>query len=196
MPIVKLINEPNQAYRNIALRLQGDMKPLWQSIRTDDSYTPYWLIARELFPVAESVGALIHNDISNTKNLIDFFEKDLQKVRPGYADVSHIASDIYRHSLIHQDEMRSLRAGAITIEWRLSIGDSEYHLKRKHKNPRKRACTLSFDLFIFYNDILELLKMYEKKGPKRGIVGRYNRWTLKISPNSDTRLQAHEFYYS
>lgn len=182
MPVHKLIDTPAQAYSRIRTRLINDVGPVWELINSRP-YSPFWLLTRSMMPIAESIGDLIYKD-DPTKNLEKLIDNDLSKIRPIYKDKGAIISLLYRHSLIHQDEPRSIYAGNITIEWNLAFIDGRHHLQTLSKDPSRRVCVMSFDLRAFYEDLLELLELYETKGPKRGVVKRYNSWTFLNFSNS------------
>jgi hypothetical protein len=130
-----------------------------------------------MMPIAESIGDLIYKT-DPTKNLELLIDNDLSKIRPIYKGKGTIISLLYRHSLIHQDEPRSIYAGNITIEWNLAFIDGRHHLLTLSKDTRRRVCVMSFDLRSFYEDLIALLELYKIKGPKRGVVTRYNSWTF------------------
>ena len=176
MAIRKLVSTPSQAYSNIRSRLISDVGPVWDVINSKQ-YSPFWLLARSMMPIAESVGDLIYGD-SSSKNLEKLIDNDLSKIRKIYAGKGKVIAQLYRHSFIHQDEPRSIYAGNITIHWNVAFMDGRLHLTTEEKDPRTRSCVMAFDLRTFYQDLIALLELYEKKGPRRGVVVRYNGWTF------------------
>jgi len=194
MSTQKIVTTAEQAYSTIQSRLLTDLEPVWQMIN-HRQYSPFWLLARELFPIAESIGDLIYRD-KPTINLTKVLENDFSKIRPEYADKGKMIALLYRHSLIHQDEPRSIYSGNITIEWSLAFIDGRYHLKVSNIDRRRHSCVMQFDLRTFYEDILALLELYKEKGPKRGIASRYNSWTFGNYQDGETVRTVRQFYKS
>lgn len=194
MPAVKIVNTAEEAYSNIQGRLLADLEPVWQMIN-HRAYSPFWLLARELFPIAESIGDLIYRD-KPTVNLTKVLENDFSKIRPEYAGKGKMIALLYRHSLIHQDEPRSIYSGNISIYWNLAFIDGRYHLQVSDINRRSRSCVMQFDLRTFYEDILSLLELYKVKGPKRGVAARYNSWTFGNYQDNETVNAVRQFYES
>lgn len=194
MPAVKIVHSGEEAYSVIQSRLLSDMEPVWRMINSRQ-YSPFWLLARELFPVAESIGDLIYKD-KPTINLTNVLENDFSKLRPEYTDKGKMIALLYRHSLIHQDEPRSIYSGNITINWSLAFIDGRYHLQVSDIDRRRRTCVMQFDLRTFYEDILALLELYKENGPKRGIAARYNSWTFGNYQDIETVRTVKQFYKS
>lgn len=194
MPAVKIVSSAEEAYSNIQSRLLADMEPVWGMINSG-RYSPFWLLSRELFPIAESIGDLIYRD-RPTVNLTKVLENDFCKVRPEYAGKGKMIALLYRHSLIHQDEPRSIYSGNITINWSLAFIDGRYHLRVSDIDRRRRSCVMQFDLRTFYEDILALLELYKEKGPKKGVAKRYNSWTFGNYQDDETVRTVKQFYKS
>jgi len=201
MSIQKIVESPSQAYSNIRTRLVNDLGPVWGQINHSE-YSPFWLLTRSMMPVAESIGDLIYKD-TPIKNLEKLIDNDLAKIRSIYKGKGSIIALLYRHSLTHQDEPRSIYAGNITIEWNLAFIDGRNHLLTLAKDKHRRTCVMSFDLRTFYEDLQALLVLYESNGPKKGVVKRYNSWSfLNIStstvysPSAKAQIiqQVRDFY--
>lgn len=181
MPVSRIVTTPSQAYQNIKNRLVDDVGPVWRLINSRP-YSPFWLLTRSMMPIAESIGDLVYQSDSTVENLEKVIDNDLAKIRPIYKGKGAIIALLYRHSLMHQDEPRSIYAGNITIEWNLAFIDGRHHLQTLSKNPQTRTCVMSFDLRAFYQDLIALLDLYIAGGPKKGVVKRCNSWTfLNIS---------------
>lgn len=93
-----------ESIQNIRNRLKEDTGKSLQFIKIIDTipiihWSPFWLIARSLFPIAESIGDLIYNNTSTIKNLIDLFENELAAINTSYENCSHIVPQLFRHSL-------------------------------------------------------------------------------------------------
>lgn len=174
-------------------RLIHDLEPLWELISSSQDYSPFWLLARELFPVAESIGDLIHGS-SNNDNLQTFIDVDMAKISNEYSGKGAILAHLFRHSLLHTDEPRSIYAGNISIYWSIGFLDGRYHLLRLDKDPRNRSCVIQLDVRQFYEDLLVLLEHYKYNGPKSGVAKRYNSWTFKKYDDPAVKLLVKNFY--
>lgn len=176
MAIQKHVSSAQEAYSAILDRLVSDVGPVWELINSRH-YSPFWLLARSMMPIAESIGDLIYRD-STTQNLEKFIDNDLSKIRPIYKGKGAVIALLYRHSLMHQDLPRSIYAGNITIEWEIAFIDGRKHLITHSKDTLRRKCIMSFDLRTFYEDLLAILEQYEINGPRRGVASRYNSWSF------------------
>lgn len=183
-------------------RLVDDIGPVWGLINHSKSYSPYWLLIRSMMPIAESLGYLIYGHDSTSRNLEELIENELAAVRPIYKGKGALIAVLYRHSIMHQDEPRSIYCGNITIDWNVAYIDGRYHLKTSSKDSRRRTCTMQFDLRSFYEDLQEVLQQCIKNGPRKGVVKRYNSWSfLNLKSTSYTasrkkllQQQARDFY--
>lgn len=201
MPVFKHVTKADQAYQNILNRLVDDVGPVWELVNSR-KYSPFWLLTRSMMPVAESIGDLIYKNESTSKNLEDLIENELATVRPIYRGKGALIAVLYRHSLMHQDEPRSLYCGNITIHWNVAFIDGRYHLKTSNKDTRRRSCIMQFDLRSFYEDLQQVLHNCIKYGPRKGVAKRYNSWSfLNIESTSYAKArktllkqQARDFY--
>lgn len=194
MPKSIIVDSAEEAYSYIQSRLLQDMEPVWQMINHRD-WSPFWVLARELFPIAESIGDLIYKD-TPTVNLTKVLDNDFSKIGPEYSGKGKMIALLYRHSLIHQDEPRSIYSGNITINWSLAFIDGRNHLVVRDIDRRARSCVMQFDLRRFYEDIIVLLELYKTKGPKRGVASRYNSWTFGSYHNKEMKDTVRQFYQS
>jgi hypothetical protein len=113
---------------------------------------PFWSMARMLFPVAEALGDLMFLG-KTTDNLLHALEA-LEDVRPGYRGKAAIIAVLYRHPLVHTDELRILRSGERFAAWSLSFKEPTGHLKVE--KIRADTIRISFDLTTFYEDLVAL----------------------------------------
>lgn len=194
MPITKIADSAEDAYARIQARLLEDLEPVWELINRRN-YSPFLLLARELFPIAESIGDLIYQG-RPTVNLTKVIDNDFSKIGPEYAGKGKIISQLYRHSLIHQDEPRSIYSGNITVDWSIAYIDGRNNLIVRDIDRRRRSCVMQFDLRTFYEDMLLLLEQYKTKGPKRGVAAQYNSWTFKSYQDNETKGIVKRFYES
>jgi|GEM_PF-6575759 len=73
----------------------------------DQRLWPFWAFSRMLFPVAEAVGYLVYGK-GNSWDLIEILENEFESVRTGYRGKAALIVLLFRHSLIHTDELRIL----------------------------------------------------------------------------------------
>jgi len=177
MPIYHRVTKASQAYENVLNRLVDDVGPVWDLVNIRE-YSPFWLLARAMMPIAESIGDLIYKNESTSKNLEDLIENELAFVRPIYKGKGALIVVLYRHSLMHQDEPRSLYCGNITINWNVAFIDGRYHLKTFDRERSNRSCTMQFDLRSFYEDLQQVLENCIRNGPRIGVAKRYNSWSF------------------
>jgi len=71
----------------------------------------FWSLARIIFPVIEAVATTVG------KRKEDFLEKDLQ------VPFGHLVWEIYRHALMHSDELRYAVYKEKTISWAIHLGN-------------------------------------------------------------------------
>lgn len=175
--MANLVKTDAEAFRHICGRLQGDVGRLIQAstaIAQADGTAPFWALVRMLFPVAESLGDLMHQSEHSSDNLLKGIEA-LEGVRPGYKDKAAILALLYRHSLMHTDEMRSLNAGGKVVEWRLAFSEPADHLKVDRVDAKTVRITL--DLTSFYDDLLAICQANTKNSFGGKAAARYNAWT-------------------
>ncbi|HOE74618.1 MAG TPA: hypothetical protein PLG93_01300 [bacterium] len=170
------------AFQNIKKRLVDDVGRILSVI--DGQFSPFWAVARMLFPIAEAIGDLIYRDDHSTvKNLEQVFQYEFEEVRAGYKNKANLITQLYRHSLTHIDELRELKDGDLICTWYLALDRSANHLFSEKLGEKIR---INFDLLQFYDDIGCLLDRLIKKATENvygGKVGeRYKSWTkLNIS---------------
>jgi len=92
-------------------------------------HVPHLSLIRMAMPIAESVGALIYNDQSTTQNLLNIFSNELNKQNDNYGKFKNIIVMLYRHPLIHTDEMRAINVEGYHIGWSLDVSNPMKHLK-------------------------------------------------------------------
>ena len=179
-----------QAFRQILARLQDEpgaiIRLVEESKKTGGfpNTAPFWALVRMLFPIAEAIGDLIYrNDTGTVKNLTSVLKSEFEAERPGYAKMASTLAVLYRHSLTHQDEMRSLLTAITEVTWIISYGVSAHHLEVK-KTPE--GITLQFDTCGFYEDIVKVCKAAIAKSWNGAVMARYNSWlTLDLDANQN-----------
>lgn len=183
-----------QAFRQILNRLENEVGTLLHLIeegKKGDHFkdtAPFWSLVRMLFPIAESLGDLIHRDSSTVRNLTSVLDAEFEAVRPGcYKGKSATLALLYRHSLTHQDETRSVITTKQECRWRLSYGERADHLKVIRKT--RRVVGIQFDTTAFYDDIVKVCRAAMKKRWKGEVKKRYNGWlVLDLRPPRKLKL--------
>ncbi len=118
------VSSDAQAFEQILRRFSdevGSLLALVDRSKLDGTFfpntAPFWALVRMMFPVAESIGALIYSNSSTVKNLRGVLEKEFDAERPGYAGKSAAIAFLYRHALTHQDELESQQSGGRELGW-------------------------------------------------------------------------------
>lgn len=163
------------AFEKIEKRLQGDVGTLIRLIRFGqkngyfNNTAPFWALARMLFPIAESLGSLLlaGNPSANLKYGLDLLGNN-------YQGISALISLMYRHSLMHQDELRVLKIVRTCVTWHLTFDTPNDHLRVTRF--RKGLYEIKFDLTQFYSDLLTKLQKPKTNISKKKIRERYNNW--------------------
>jgi hypothetical protein len=117
----------------------------------------------------------VHQSARTSDNLLRGIEA-LEAVRPGYKNKAAILALLYRHSLMHTDEMRVLRTGGKIIGWRLTFNEPAGHLKADRLDANTFKVTL--DLTSFYDDLRALCLANAKQNHGGRAAARYNSWTV------------------
>lgn len=175
------VTTDQQAFKQVLGRLEGDVGTLIQLVvegnaRGDFPNTaPFWALVRMMFPVAEAVGDLIYRDQSTARNLLSVLEAEFEAVRVGYLGKAKILAQLYRHSLIHQDELRSLRIGGKECRWIVSFDERAKHLKVSHAAP---DVSIQFDTTAFYDDLVAVCRAASAKQWNGDVKNRYNSWLV------------------
>ena len=146
---------------------------------------PFWALIRTMFPIAESIGDLIHQDGSTGRNLTLVLQNQLEAVRQGYKDKANILAVLYRHSLMHQDEMRCLLTNKKEVVWVITFGVKGSHLEAKKEG---NDIAVQFDTTAFYEDLVKVVKAAQKEKWGGTVMQRYNSW-LTLDLDADKRYQ-------
>lgn len=177
---MKQMTSDKESFLLIKKRLEDDAGRLFNLASKD--FTPFWVFARTLFPIAESIGALLYKR-SSTENLKNIFLKELSVYNPKYGEFAALVALIYRHSLIHQDELRNVCYKDYLISWEVSyhyphISSSTKHLELSKSASSEKSLSLHFDLRQFYEDLLRLCEDKSKINFSGLIAQRYNEWMV------------------
>ena len=179
------------AFQNVKNRLVDDVGGILLTNRIDGLFTPFWAVARMLFPIAESIGDLIYqNDIHPTINLEQVFQNEFEEARIGYKNKANLIAQLYRHSLTHTDELRELKHNEMICTWLLALDRSANHLSSERLS--ENVIRIHFDLLQFYDDIKKVLDNLVIKAAKNTfndkIKERYNGWT-ELDISHDAKYQ-------
>jgi hypothetical protein len=171
-----------QAFDQVLARLENDVGTMHFVIAKAKEAgawkdtAPLWGLVRMTFPIAESVGALIHDSQDGTvQNLILILENEFEAVRPGaYKGKANILALLFRHSLTHTDEMRSLLTNGKEVGWSLSWNMRADHMKVL--KPAPGIYGIHFDITAFYDDLVNVCRAAVVKTWNGRVMNRYNDW--------------------
>jgi len=181
-----------QALKNIKNRLNNDVLPIIELITSEfmsgkqdnkfaKGYVPYWGLLRMSLPIAESIGALLYDNDSTVQNLRAIFQNDLSSYNLNYRNLANILIMLYRHPLIHSDEIRAINTSGYHVGWSLGITNPMKHLKVIKFKEQEGRFNIHFDPEEFINDLdslLDSLIVRAEKNEWEGKLGeRYVKWT-------------------
>jgi hypothetical protein len=176
-----------QAFRQIGTRFHDEVGRVLDRIDFDRGPEPFWALLRMMFPVAESLGDLIYRDGSNLRSVL---EHEFEEVRNGYRGKAALLTLLYRHSVMHQDELRIIRGAGKAIGWKLTSSEDHNHL---HVYQAKSEVHLiEFQPRSFFKDVLEVCRRVQRKRWRGEVKRRYNSWmALDLdSPLSNATIKA------
>ena len=128
-----------------------------------------------MFPVAESLGDLIYRkDNETAQNLCNLLQNEFGQVRPTYRGKAALLTQLYRHSLVHHDELRILNSAGRTIGWKVSSAKDQNHLHVRRVRPN--FFRIEFQPRAFYEDILQVCSRAGERGWRGEVMRRYNSW--------------------
>lgn len=192
-----LAGSDKEAFDRMKARLEFDVGKIigyFKSIIQPGDPVCFWAFLRMLFPIAESLGDLLYQNNNGTaKNLLDILEKDFVQYNKNYQELSAIISLLYRHSLIHQDEMRMIRYQDKSkkwyfVTWSITFGLESLHLKiEKSDLDNTKIIGMNFDITQFYKDLIKILEEKREISYNGKVAARYNSWQdLEISEKGDS----------
>jgi hypothetical protein len=183
----------DQAFQQILGCLENEVGTMLQLIEIGmhekglfSGTAPFWSLVRMLFPIAESIGDLIYRHDSSVRNLRSVLERDFEAVRPGYAGKSAALALLYRHALMHQDELQSLQTGERELGWQLSYRGRAEHLRVINHGPT--LWSLRFDTTTFYEDTVAVCRASIGLAWGGAVMARYNGW---LTCDLDAEQQNH-----
>lgn len=184
--------EDKAALNNIKGRLESDvisvidlMGEEFLSGRKDNifarGHVPHWGLVRMAMPIAESLGALLYENNSTVQNLLDLFENELSVLDERYGEFKNIIVMLYRHPLVHTDEMRSINVNGYHIGWSFDITSSMKHLKVIKVAGKDSVYLVHFNHRQFTDHLMSLLNRLSERADqdewKGKLAERYVQWT-------------------
>ena len=179
------VSTDKQAFEQVLKALEGDVGAILKLValaREKGLYwvgneAPYWALVRMMFPITEALADLAYQDEETSQQLIKVLANEFEAVRPGphrYKGKAAILTILFRHSLTHTDEMRTLTSAGRKVGWALSVGMQADHLRVTQHGPR--TFSVHFDITAFYDDIVAVCKNAINKPENGSVAQRYNGW--------------------
>lgn len=174
------VQSDEQAFRQILGRLEGEVGTMLQLIPEGKKIglfpntAPFWSLVRMMFPIAESVGDLIYRSSSTAQNLQAVLGNEFEAVRSGYKGKAAVLALLFRHSLTHTDELRTLVTGGKEVGWFVSWSDQANHLKLLRN--AHGVYGIRFDTTAFYEDLVAVSHNVMGKPWGGQVMRRYNEW--------------------
>ena len=189
------VSSDAQAFQQIASRFQDEVGRILARVDFVRGPVPFWALMRTMFPIAESLGDLIYRkDQATAQNLRSILENEFESVRLGYAANAAILALLYRHSLTHHDELRTIVSGSREVGWRVSSADDTNHLQVHTASPG--LFIIEFQPRAFYSDIVKVCAQAATRTWGGKVMARYNGWMLldlaSVSQNSTVKAARRE----
>lgn len=181
-----------QALLQVKTRLINDVGGLIELIDSHPTLTPFWALIRALFPIAEAVSDLAYyrqsqGSLHTQEMLIKLFRERFGTINKGYAQFAGVLVVIYRHSLTHQDELRTLlyEDAGIAMTWAVSFHASGKHMqvemvggtyKDMVTGKEGQTAHLFFDVRQFYLDLIQVIDSLLAENLKGDAGKRYEEW--------------------
>ncbi|MCL4764194.1 MAG: hypothetical protein KJ018_20850 [Burkholderiales bacterium] len=176
-PLPGTVRSDRQAFDQISARFRDEVGRISSRVNFVRGPVPFWALLRAMFPVAESLGDLIYrNDESTTRNLRAVLQGEFTAVRSGYAGKAALLAHLYRHSLVHHDELRVVTSGGRSVGWGLSGEKNARHLEVRR--VRGEFYRVTFQPRAFYDDILAVCERARGRKWKGDVMRRYNEWLI------------------
>ena len=186
------VKSDKQAFRQILGRLENDVGTILQLILRGKKEglfpdaAPFWALLRMTFPIAEAVGDLIYRNKSTALNLQSVLENEFEAVRAGYQGKAAILTLLFRHSLAHTDELRTLVRGKREVGWLVSWSGQQKHLMSHNVRGMD---VIHFDTTAFYDDLVAVCRKAMGKTWDGQVMKRYNEWLMFDIDNTSKRIK-------
>jgi hypothetical protein len=139
-----------------------------------------------MFPVVESLGDLIYRrDNQTAQNLRSVLDKEFEEVRTGYRGKSAVLALLYRHSLTHQDELRTIKSSGKEVGWMVTPFEDNHHLDIERTDSG--ILMIHFQPRSFYKDIVKVCEKAQHRRWGGEVKKRYNGWMTLDLDSSSTR---------
>lgn len=205
-------NDDKKVLVNIRNRLETDVIALTNLITEEyvsgrannifcKGHVPHWGLLRMTMPIAESIGALLYDNAGPSKNLIDTFSNEFSRLDINYDKFKNILVMLYRHPLVHTDELRSININGYHIGFSLDITNLAKHLKILKVKDKVQTYLIHFNHRQFADDIKSVLNGLIKRSDQNEWEGqladRYFKWTkLDLDdPEQRKRLKINKTAY-
>lgn len=186
-----------QAFSQILWRLENEVGQIVQLIvlgKTNFSMfkgtAPFWALVRMMMPIAESIGFLLYSETSTTQNLLNVLENEFTAVRSEYRGKSSILTLLYRHSLMHQDELRTMLSDGREVGWIVTFGVKDHHLEVCREG---NYLSIHFDTTQFFEDLRHVCQRASNGNYDGKVAELYNSWlTLNLDRSRKNHQKALE----
>lgn len=168
------------AFKKSQERLENDVGEIINlviQVRKNKDWCPWWALVRMLLPIAEAMGDLIFKESKTSQNLVRLLEEELGVHDDKYRKTAALIVLLYRHSLAHQDELRTIRSGQSLVRWKLSFGQEVDHLKTSADPSDRNNIWLQFDITQFYKDLVQLSRV-KAQVDNKAADERYSQWLM------------------
>jgi hypothetical protein len=133
-------------------RLEADITPYLTTIQTIHDQTGrgvgFWALARMIFPVVEAVSSVLYRTGKKQKE-----RRPVRLLRQLGFEYPNLVWEMYRHTLMHTDEMASASYMGRRVNWGIAVGNG--HLWDEGTGY------LQVDVKELFADFLEFLKRME-----------------------------------
>jgi hypothetical protein len=145
--------EPKSEYLSkVRQRLETDIAPYLATIQTTHCQTGrgvgFWALARMIFPVVEAVSSVLYRTDRKQR-------QPVRLLRELGFEYPNLVWEMYRHTLMHNDEMASASYMGRRVDWALAVGDG--HLWGEATGR------LQVDAQELFDDLLEFLEREESE---------------------------------
>lgn len=177
MHVPKKLFTDEEVFVRIRERFEYEVGRTIEVIRKDldnvSSYTwvPWWSLFRMIFPVAEALGDLLFSKTSSENLRLTL--KAMANINPGYGEMSALIVLLYRHALIHQEEMRAINYKKMKIVCNPGFGYEQTHLK---PISDVGLVKIPFDITTFYKDLIKFIDIKAKENHSGRVVSKYDQW--------------------
>jgi hypothetical protein len=156
-------------------RLVADVGPYIALIKETSQRTShgfgFWALARMMFPVVEAVSSVIYRTETTAAARE---KKPVRLLRELGFEYPNLVWEMYRHTLMHNDEMATASYMGRYVGWEISVGGG--HASIKH--------CLRVDAAKLYEDLLSFLAREASKPRRQGThvwIGRSFRFNTAFS---------------